>query len=108
MAQFRPAKASRRARVLWRAIPRMIAVGGLTAMLGGCYSAREHSAAYPNDYRERHPITMREGQKTVEVFLGTSRGGLSPSQRADVLAFAASWKREGTGGILVEVPNGGP
>ncbi|MBV9261070.1 MAG: CpaD family pilus assembly protein [Pseudolabrys sp.] len=102
MAQFK--SASRRTRPLLQ----LIAAGSLAAMLAGCNSAREQLASYPNDYRERHPITLREGQKTVEVFLGTSRGGLSPAQRADVLAFAAAWKREATGGILVEVPANGP
>ncbi|MBV9556463.1 MAG: CpaD family pilus assembly protein [Pseudolabrys sp.] len=87
----------------------MLAIGGLAMTLAGCYSTRENTAAnYPNDYRVRHPITMKEGDRTVEVFLGRNRGGLSASQRADVLAFANSWKRESTGGILIEVPSGGP
>jgi pilus assembly protein CpaD len=33
---------------------------------------------------------------------------LTPSQRADVLAFAQSWRREATGGIIIDVPHGGP
>ena len=63
---------------------------------------------YPTDYRERHPITVKEGTRTVEIFLGRNRGGLTPSQRADVLAFAQSWRRDATGGIIIDVPHGGP
>jgi pilus assembly protein CpaD len=29
-------------------------------------------------------------------------------QRADVLAFAQAWRREATGGIVIDVPRGGP
>ena len=72
------------------------------------HAARRARAAYPNDYRERHPITLKEGEHTVEVFVGRNRGGLTPSQRADVLAFAQLWRREATGGIIVDVPQGGP
>lgn len=91
----------------WRAFVRVVAIGGLAATLAGCYTQREARVTYPNDYRQRHPITLQNGQSTVEVFLGQNRGGLSPAQRADVLAFARSWKREATSGILIEVPAGG-
>lgn len=92
-----------------RVTTRLLAVGGLAAMLGGCYTTRQGSnIAYPNDYRERHPIALKDGERTVEIFLGRNRGGLSPAQRADVLAFAHTWKREATGGIVIDVPKGGP
>jgi pilus assembly protein CpaD len=41
------------------------------------------------------------------VFLSRNRGGLSPAQRADVLAFAQGWKHEGSSGIVIDVPRGG-
>lgn len=88
------------------ALLRLVAIGGIAATLAGCYS-REARVPYPTDYRQRHPITLTNGNQTVEVFLGQNRGGLSPSQRADVLAFARSWRREATSGILIEVPRGG-
>jgi pilus assembly protein CpaD len=40
------------------------------------------------------------------VFVGAGRGGLSPTQRAEVLAFAQNWKREATGGVTVDRPSG--
>ena len=84
---------------------------GLGAALSGCYSARPvvesyANESYPNDVRQRHPIAIREGERTLEVFVGTSHGGLTPAQRADVLAFAHRWRREATGGIVIEVPAG--
>jgi pilus assembly protein CpaD len=87
-------------------VPRLLAVGALTVLLAGCYQPRTAQRDYPDDYRQRHPITLKEGQRTVEVFLG--HGGLTPAQRADVMAFAAGWRREGTGGIVIDMPKGGP
>jgi pilus assembly protein CpaD len=92
-----------------RSIAHLAAVAGLAAMLGGCYqhSGATQQAAYPLDYRERHPITLREGDRTVEIFVGRNRGGLTPAQRADVLAFAQQWRRESTSGVVIDVPRAG-
>ena len=83
-------------------------IGGVAAMLGGCYSSREAGvpARVESDYRQRHPISIKEADRTVEIFVGTNRGGLTPAQRADVLAFARAWQREATGGVVVDLPSG--
>lgn len=87
---------------------RFVAAAGLAAMLAGCYSTQKVAEpAYPTDYRERHPITLKERERTVEVFVGRNRGGLTPSQSADVLSFAQQWRREAMSGIIVDVPHGG-
>jgi pilus assembly protein CpaD len=87
---------------------RLLALGGFAAMLAGCYETTVAQRDYPTDYRQRHPITLKEGVRTVELFLGRNRGGLTPSQRADVLSFAQMWRHEATSGIIVDVPHGGP
>ena len=88
---------------------RFAVVASLAATLAGCYTAsRESIEAIPTDYRQRHPITLQEGTRTFEVFVGTSRGSLTPTQRAEVLAFAGVWKREATGGVLIDLPSGTP
>jgi pilus assembly protein CpaD len=100
-----------RVRVLARygaKVGRLAAAAGLAALLAGCYTAQQNVEAVPNDYRQRHPITLQEATRTVEIFVGSSRGGLTPAGRADVLAFAQVWKREATGGILIDVPSGTP
>jgi pilus assembly protein CpaD len=77
------------------------------AALAGCTATRPVTVdAYPEDIRQRHPISLREGPKTLELFVGVNRGGLSPAQRADLAAFAHTWRRESTGGILIEIPWG--
>jgi pilus assembly protein CpaD len=78
------------------------------AALAGCNTYRPVADTYPEDIRVRHPISIREGQRTLELFVGVNRGGLSPTQQADVLAFAHAWGREASGGILIEIPWGTP
>ncbi len=87
---------------------RLLAAAALTSLLAGCYESTVVQDSYPNDYRPRHPIALKEGERTVEVFVGRNRGGLTPVQRADVLAFAQVWRREATSGIIVDVPQGRP
>jgi pilus assembly protein CpaD len=92
-----------------RTAGRAAAAAVLASLLGGCYSvarAPEPVPEVPTDYRLRHPIVLQEGDRARELFIGTLRGGLTPAQRADVLAFAHGWKREATGGVVIEVPAG--
>src|SRR6185437_13944381 len=87
---------------------RALAVVGLATSLAGCYTQHVAQDTYPEDYRDRHPISVKEREHTVEIFVGRNRGGLTPSQRADVLSFAQLWRHEATSGIVVDVPHGGP
>lgn len=103
MATHRTMNAGRRC----TAAVRIAVIGSLAAALAGCNTVREAKVDYPTDYRQRHPITLKNGQHTVEVFVGRNRGGLLPGQRADVLAFAQSWRREATSGIVIEIPRSG-
>ncbi len=87
---------------------RLAAAAALAASLAGCYTTHATVDAVPDDYRERHPITLHEGTRTVQMLVGSSRGELTPAQRADMLALAQRWKREATGGIVIDVPAGTP
>jgi pilus assembly protein CpaD len=77
--------------------------------LAGCYTAQapqEITGSVASDLRQRHPIAIKEGPRTLDLFIGEKRGTLNGSQRAEVLSFAAEWRREATGGILIDVPAG--
>jgi pilus assembly protein CpaD len=87
-----------------RKAARLLAAAGMALAVSGCYVAKEKTASIPDDYRKRHPIAIKESDRTVEVFIGRSRGTLTAEQRADVLAFAHVWRREATGGVIVDVP----
>ena len=83
-------------------------IASCAVALAGCYAqpAQDIAAFAPTDVRMRHPIVIKEQDRTVELFIGNSRGGLTADQRADVLAFASAWRREATGGVIIEVPAG--
>ncbi len=87
---------------------RLLMAAGIALSVSGCYVAKDTTGSIPDDYRKRHPIAIKEGDRTVEIFIGKSRGSLTPSQRADVAAFAHSWRRESTGGILIDAPAAAP
>ena len=86
----------------WRLIGALI---GLSAALGACQQTTEIvTASVPNDYRLRHPIAVQEGNRSIVIFVGHARGGLSAPQRNDVMGLAQTWVREGTGAIVADVP----
>jgi pilus assembly protein CpaD len=81
------------------------ALVGLAVVLGACTHTDEAvTASIPDDYRLRHPIAIQEADQSVVIFVGHARGGLSASQRADVMGLAQTWLREGTGPISADVP----
>jgi len=91
-------------------IPRSLAlvtvIISVTVTLGGCRTVAQDDVAtsIPSDYRLRHPIVVEERLRSTEVFVGSFRGGLTATQRADVIAVGQNWLRGGTGVITVEVP----
>jgi pilus assembly protein CpaD len=86
------------------------ALVGLAVVLGACRHTEAVVAAElpPDDYRHRHPIAIEEANRSVVIFVGQARGGLSTSQRVDVTGLAQVWLREGTGAIIADVPTGTP
>jgi pilus assembly protein CpaD len=88
-----------------RALRTAGALVGLAVILGACTHTDEAvTASIPDDYRLRHPIAIQEADQSVVIFVGRERGGLSASQRADVIGLAQTWLREGTGAINADVP----
>lgn len=87
---------------------RVAAFLGASAALGACTHTNQNSVdtvgSVTTDYRQRHPIVIQEANRTTEVFVGSGRGGLTGAQRAEILGLAQDWLREGTGGIVIDVP----
>jgi pilus assembly protein CpaD len=82
------------------------ALAGLAVVLGACTHTDQGvtTANLPDDYRQRHPIVIQEADRSVVIFVGQARGGLSAAQRADVMGLAQLWLHEGTGAIVADVP----
>lgn len=88
-----------------------VALVGLSITLGACATTDDVTtvgSVAPNDYRLRHPIAIQEANTSIDIFVGNSRGGLSASQRTDVMGLAQTWLHEGTGAINADVPTGTP
>jgi pilus assembly protein CpaD len=83
-------------------------VGGCAIFVCACNTDQQVAAVpdVPTDYRLRHPITISEADHTLEVFVGSDRGEINAAQRAEVMAFAQTWKHEATGGVVVDLPVG--
>ena len=89
-----------------RRLAHLLPLLGCAAMLTACNTTNEITSSVPDDYRLRHPIVMKEGVQTIELFIGPKRGGLNDAQRAQVLAFAQQWRKNAAGGILIDLPSG--
>ncbi len=84
---------------------RFFALAGLFVPLAACAPDRVVTgSAYPMDYRERHPIVLTTGPKTLDVFVS---GGLDQRQRDDIAAFASEYRSRGQGLVTADVPTGG-
>ena len=84
------------------------ALVGIALALGGCQHDEVATASIPDDYKQRHPIAIEEQNRSIVVFVGHARGGLTAAQRADVMGLASTWLHEGTGAIHIDVPSGTP
>jgi pilus assembly protein CpaD len=82
------------------------ALVGLAVVLGACTHTDDAvtTASVPDDYRLRHPIAIQEADRSVVIFIGHARGGLSAEQRADVMGLAQTWLHEATGAIIADLP----
>ena len=91
-------------------LARTLAFVSLAALLAGCKTTSQVELVQniPDDYRQRHPIAVREKVQSMTVFIGDARGTLTPTQRAEAAALASSWRQEATGGIIIEMPVGSP
>ena len=88
-----------------RALRMAFALVGLSVTLAACNTTDEVvTQTVPTDYRQRHPIAVKEGKRSIVIFVGQQRGGLSAQQRADVMGIARDWMQEGTGSVVVDVP----
>jgi len=87
---------------------KVLAVTLAGAWLASCKTTETAEAVpYPYDYKQRHPITIQEGKRTVELFVGKHQTSLTLDQRASVEAFANNWHRDATGSIDIRVSSRG-
>src|SRR5690606_17760249 len=79
-------------------------LGLVSLAVAGCQTDRIVTGTVPLDYRDRHPIQINEGTRTVQMFIGSGRTGLTPEQRALAGGFASQWRRYASGPMTIELP----
>jgi pilus assembly protein CpaD len=86
---------------------RLAAIAVFALPLSACMADKSVTASvYPRDYRERHPIVLKDAPRTLDVF--TAGASLDGRQREDVRAFAAEYLRSGNGPLMAQLPAGTP
>jgi pilus assembly protein CpaD len=92
-------------RVTGRAILALL----LATSLGGCWQSPRFQAPFtlanPN---ERYPITVKQGETTLDLAVYSGSSGLNPSQRAQLYDFLADYKQQSADQLLIRAPSGGP
>jgi pilus assembly protein CpaD len=80
----------------------------LTLLLGACQHTEpdQYTGSISADYRERHPIRLVDGQRSLQILVGSGRAGLTATQRAQVASLGGDWRHEGTGYVVIETPSG--
>lgn len=81
-------------------------IGLASLTIAGCQHDRIVTGSVPSDYRDRHPIQVNEGARSVQMFVGSGRTGLTPEQRALAGGFASQWRRYASGPMIIEIPAG--
>jgi pilus assembly protein CpaD len=85
---------------------RIVTIAALASTLAACAADRVVTGSTPPaDYRERHPIVLAEGARTLDLFIHNP-GGLDARQRDDLRTFAAEYRRYGQAAIMAQVPAG--
>jgi pilus assembly protein CpaD len=92
----------------WSAAAKIVTVVLTSLWLANCKTTETaDTIPYPYDYKQRHPITLQEGKRTVELFVGNRGAGLTPAQRSTIGGFAYNWHRDAVGGVEIRAPSGG-
>lgn len=85
----------------------VLALAGLAGLtLTSCANNRVVTANRAIDWHDAHPITLVEGERTIDIFAAGSGGTVGVRQLADIRAFTAEYQRSGHGPLYMAVPQG--
>ena len=84
----------------------LAAVIACAVTLGACESKKEITGSVADDYRLRHPITLQQAARTIDIPVGVHSEKLTPSSRSAVSAYAKDFLHERAAVIQVMVPSG--
>ena len=104
--EITPMQQTRRPHITRVPLLRGVAIIACALALVGCESKREITGSVPQDYRLRHPITLQQSARTLDIPVGVHSEKLTPSSQSAVAAFAREFRRERASVIQVMVPSG--
>ena len=87
-------------------LSRILAAAGLLLVLVACESKREITGSVPDDYRLRHPITLQQSARTIDIPVGIHSERLTPSARSAISAYTREFRQERSAVIQIMVPSG--
>ena len=82
------------------------AIAACALTLVACDSKREITGSVSDDYRLRHPITLQQSAKTIDIPVGVHSENLTPSSRSAIAAYARDFSQENAAVIQIMVPAG--
>lgn len=82
-----------------------IVLVGAVALLSGCGS-KMTTGSIPDDYRTRHPITLAEGEHTLDLPVSSGDHRLSTGMKDTIRGFAQNFASSPSGVIQIQVPTG--
>jgi pilus assembly protein CpaD len=81
---------------------------GAAAALGACATPREAPPGPPlATAADRHRIEVIQSGERYDILVGSADAGLPQEVRANVQAFAAAYRAEGHGPLMMSAPSGG-
>ncbi|WP_319411503.1 CpaD family pilus assembly protein [uncultured Cohaesibacter sp.] len=86
-------------------ILRGAAIAVCALMLVGCESKKEVTGSVLQDYRQRHPITLKQAARTLDIPVGVHSEKLTPSSQSAIDAYAREFLRDRSSVIQVMVPS---
>ena len=98
MSHSRNERMSRRGKLM------LALVGAASLTLTACANNRVVTANHAVDWRDAHPITLVEGERTIDIFAAGAGGTVGVRQLADIRAFATEYQRSGHGPLYMAVP----
>lgn len=80
---------------------------GAAALLSSCAGKDSMTTgSLPDDYRTRHPITVGEAEKVIDIPVAAGDTGLSKGQSEVIAGFVAEYRRASSGIIQIVTPRG--
>ncbi|WP_319530582.1 CpaD family pilus assembly protein [uncultured Cohaesibacter sp.] len=89
-----------------KSVLRMAGIATCALLLVACQTKKEITGSVPDDYRLRHPITLQQSARTIDIPVGMHSEDLTPASRSAIAGFARDFLQERAAVIQIMVPSG--